>query len=37
MNERCNTDEQRAELQAMAEERAARRAERRAEWLDDDA
>jgi len=30
-------DEQRAELQAMAEERKARRAEKRAEWLDDDA
>lgn len=30
------TDEQRAELQAMAEERAARRAEKRKEWLDDD-
>jgi len=30
------TDEQRAELQAMAEERAARRAEKRREWLEDD-
>lgn len=30
------TDDQRAELQAMAEERAARRAEKRADWLDDD-
>lgn len=30
------TDEQRAELQVMAEERAARRAERRKEWMDDD-
>jgi len=31
------TDEQRAELEAMAEERAARRAEKRREWLEDDA
>ena len=29
------TDEQRAELKEMAEERAARRAERRKEWVDD--
>jgi len=30
------TDEQRAELEAMAEQRAARRAEKRREWLEDD-
>ena len=31
------TDVQRAELQTMAEERAAKRAEKRKEWLEDDA